>query len=319
MLVICLVALVAGSVALWFWSRSLHFYKVLDNIQRAQNPDVLFVGNSLLDSRIDGAALNQGAANQGAASGGQTFRPLNAALGATDTNDQAFLALYALQQHPQLHMMVVGFFDYQLTEEDRVTPADLVGNHRVAFDSRIPVREVAAIDHFDTFQTGELLLLRVLPMASCRLHIWKYAERLRRWMGGLGIRPEATEIMGRPRSYYVTEPQRFREDPSHFGSSYESVFRQAAAARMHVVLVLMPMSPLHRQVYYTRQTWQEYLPKLQSLAQQRGFTFVDASTWIPDATQFDDAIHMNRPAATAFSFRIGAELAAVAGDTKSGN
>jgi len=313
MLVICLVALVAGNVALWFWSRGLNFRRDLDNIQRAQNPDVLFVGNSLLDSRIDSAALNQGTANQGAASGGQTFTPLNTALGATDANDQAFLAQYALQQHPQLHTLVVGFYDYQLTEEDRVTPVDLVGNHDIAFDSRIPVREVAAVDHFDRFQIGELLLLRALPMAAYRLSIWKYAERLRRSMGGLGIPPATTEIMGRPQSYYVTEPQRFRKDPSHFGSSYEYIFRRATATRMHVVLVLMPMSPLHRKVYYTRQTWQEYVTKLQSLAQQRGFTFVDASTWMPDATQFEDAIHMNGPAATAFSFRLGAELAMVAG------
>ena len=319
MLAICLVSLVAGNVLLWIWSRGLNFRKDLDNIQRARNPDILFVGNSLLDYRIDSAALNQGAANQGGASGGQTFTPLNTALGATDANDQAFLALYALQQHPQLHTMVVGFYDYQLTEEDRVTPVDLVGNHSIAFDSRIPVREVAAIDHFNTFQTGEFLLLRVLPMAACRVNIWKYAERLRRSMKALGIPPEVIEIMGRPRSYYVTEPRRFLEDPSHFNSSYEYIFSQATAARMHIVLVLMPMSPVHRKVYYTRQTWQDYMVKLQNLSQQRGYTLVDASPWMPDATQFEDAIHMTGTAATTFSFRLGAELATVPGDTKPGN
>lgn len=311
---VCLVLLAAGNILLSRWSRSLPSHRAIDNLQRAPDSDLLFVGNSLLDGRVDSAALNQGAA-----SAGRTFRPLNAALSATDPHDQAFLARYALWTQPHLHTLVVGFYDYQLTEETRVTPADLLGNHGIALDERFPVGVVASIDHFSTAQTGELLLLRALPMAANRVSFWKYAERLRYSMSRMGMPPEPPITMIRPWSYYNGEPRKFLEDPSHFNSSYEYLFGQAAKERMKVVLVLMPMSPLHSKVFYTRQLWQDYMVKLRDLAQQRGFTFVDASAWMPEDVQFEDALHMTKPAATTFSFRLGAELAAAQGSAKAGN
>ena len=313
MLAICLVSLIAGNVLLWLSGRGYYYLRDMDAIQRAQHPDVLFVGNSLLEGRLDSAALNQGAASVG-----HSYTPLNTALSASVPHAQGLLAQYAIQLHPQLHTIVIGFYDYQLTEENHITPADLIGSNAVALDSRISIHQVAIADHFNPAQMGELLLMRAFPMVICRQYIWENAERVRRLMSKMGIPPASIHLMGRPQSYYVTEPQRFQKDPTHFSSSYEYVFGKAANARMHVVLVLMPMSPLHRQVYYTRQTWQDYMGKLQSLSQQRGYTFVDASTWMPDATQFEDAIHMTGPAATAFSFRLGGELA-VAEGAKSGD
>ena len=313
MVAICLIALAAGNVLLWLSGRGYYYLRDMEAIQRAQHPDVLFVGNSLLESRLDSAALNQGAA-----SGGHSYTPLNSALSASAPHAQGLIAQYAIQLHPQLHTIVIGFYDYQLTEKSDITPADLIGSNAVALDSRIPIRQVAMIDHFNTVQIGEVLLMRAFPMVICRQYIWENAERVRRLMSKLGIPPWSIHLMGRPQSYYVTEPRRFQEDPSHFGSSYEYLFGKAANAKIHIVLVLMPMSPIHRQVYYTRQTWQDYMVKLQRLSQQRGFTFVDASAWMPDATQFQDAIHLTPPAATAFSFRLGAELA-TAEDAKPGD
>lgn len=314
MLAVCLVLLITGNVLLSRWSRGLSSRRALDNLQRAPDSDLLFIGNSLLDGRVDGAALNQGAA-----SAGRTFKPLNAALSATDSHDQALLAQYALWTQPHLRTLVVGFYDYQLTEEASVTPADLLGNHGIALDERMPVPLVATVDHFNTVQTGELLLLRALPMAANRVSFWKYAERLRYAMSRMGMPPEPPVTMIRPWSYYNGEPRTFLEDPSHFNSSYEYVFSQAAKARMQVVLVLMPMSPLHSRVFYTRQLWQDYLVKLRELAGQRGFTFVDASAWMPEATQFEDALHMTKPAATTFSSRLGTELGTVQGRAKAGS
>jgi len=144
MLVICLVSLIAGNVLLGLSGRGYYYLRDMDAIQRAQCPNVLFVGNSLLEGRLDNAALNQGAT-----SGGLSYTPLNTALSASSPHAQGLLAQYAIQLHPQLHTIVIGFYDYQLTEEDHITPADLIGSNAVALDSRIPLRQVAIVDHFN--------------------------------------------------------------------------------------------------------------------------------------------------------------------------
>src|ERR1700753_1156723 len=92
---VCLVMLTACNLAMVPWSRRLWYHQKLDNIQAAQAPDVVFIGNSLLDARIDPNALNAGAT----AENGGVFRPVNAALGASAPVDQALLMHYAVESH----------------------------------------------------------------------------------------------------------------------------------------------------------------------------------------------------------------------------
>jgi hypothetical protein len=313
-LVVCVLLLLGGNVLMARWSRRLPYCQKLESIRLARDPDVLFVGNSLLDSRIDAAALNMGGALRGV-----SFTPLNAALGGSDAYDQALIARYATQCHPGIHTLVIGFFDFQLTDERQVKPLDLTGNHMVAMDGRFPVSEVASIYHFNAVEAAELRMLRAVPMAANRASVWKYVELMRRSMGDVGMPHQAKNSMGRAADFAALEADSpesfdrraevFRRDSSHFNASYEHIFAKAEQAQMQIVLVVMPMSPDHRSRFYARPAWKEYLGRLQELARQRGFSVIDAEDWMPDADEFADALHMTMPAASRFSSRVGVELA----------
>jgi len=296
------------------WSRQLPYCQKLESIRLARDPDVLFVGNSLLASRIDAVALNKGGALRGV-----SFAPLNAALGGSDSYDQALTAQYAIQCHAGIRTLVVGFFDFQLTDQRRVKPLDLTGNHMVAIDGRFPVSEVAAIYHFNAVEAGELRMLRAVPMAANRASVWKYVELVRRSMGDVGMPHQAKNSMGRAADFaaleadspqsFDTRAEAFLQYPSHFNVSYEHLFAEAEQAHMRIVLVVMPMSPDHRSRFYARPSWKEYLGKLRELSQQRGFSVIDAEDWMPEADEFSDALHMTMPAASEFSYRVGEQLA----------
>lgn len=299
-----LAALLIGNLLLVHWSRRFAFRRVLDDIQASRHPDLLFVGNSLLQGHIDTLALNRGAA--------QTFTPLNISLGATDAHDLALITLYALRQHPGIHTMVVGFYDYQLTEQTPVTPYELTANHGIAFDRRIPPAEVTSIYGFNRVQTAEFFLFRSFPMAADRLNVWKYAELLRRSMGNMGMPPPKSKQgfwMIHPAEYYVQQPQLFLNDPTHFNTCYERIFSQASANRVHIILVLMPISPLHHDVFYAHDHWRTYQEGLEELAHKRRFDFIDASDWMPESNDFQDALHMTPSVTAEFSRHLGAELA----------
>lgn len=319
---LCLMMLVLCNLAMVPWSHRLWYHQRLDDIQAAQNPDVVFVGNSLMDSRIDTKALNAGAK----ATNRRSFIPLNASLGASAPPDQALLMHYSVELHPELHTLVVGFYDFQLTVEPHLSPRDLTGNHLVAVDHRFPVAEIAQIYKLNRTEQMELQFLRAVPMAANRFNAWKYVELLRRDMGTIGMGTQVTNDMGRVGDFSLLEASsdadfdrqadEFLRNPTHFNASYESVFADARQHKLNVVLVLMPMSPSHRQGFYARRSWSAYVARLQTLSQQRGFTLIDASAWMPRGDQFSDVLHMTFPAAREFSYRLGFELAKAVPESK---
>ena len=313
---ICILALVAANVAMVPWSRRLPWYRKLESIRAAKDPNVVFIDSSLLDARVDAAALDRGGAT-----GKVSLRPVNAALGAAGPQDQNLLMEYATQLHPGIRTLVVGFMDFQMTNEIRVHAIDLTGNHMVAVDSRFPISEVAPLYDFGRADQAELQLLRWVPVAANRKNAWKYIELLRRSMSDVGLPQEATNSMGRVADFagleadsmetFDREAEQFLQNPSHFNTSFERIFDEARQHNLKVFLVLMPASPGHRERFYTRASWSAYKSKLQALSQQRGFTFVDASDWLPEQSQFMDALHMTLPSASDFSYRLGRELAGV--------
>jgi hypothetical protein len=149
------------------WSHRLPYFHLLERVRTAQNPNLLFVGNSLLAGHLDEPALVQSADSAG-------YRPLNSALGASHSPEQELLFDYAVQNHPHIHTVVVGFFDFQLTAPDHTKISDLTGNRMVGIDQRFPVSEVASVYGFGTLDRIELEAMRKLPLAANRANVWKY-------------------------------------------------------------------------------------------------------------------------------------------------
>jgi hypothetical protein len=293
------------------WSHRLPYFQELESVRTAQNPNLLFVGNSLLAGHLDEAALVQSAPEAG-------FSPLNSALGATLPPEQQLLFDYAVRIHPDIRTVVVGIYDFQLTAPDHSRVTDLVGNRMVGFDRRFSVSEVAAVYGFGPLDKVEFEAMRMLPMAANRANVWKYVELLRRAMESMGMPHTATNSMGRVDDFAALEAgsvdafdaqaQAFLQNPNRFNESYESIFNQAHRDGMKLVIVWMPMSPFHHRMFYSRPLWQKYQDAVDVLAGRRGIRVIDASNWMTSEDDFDDHLHMTKAAAHEFSIRLGSEL-----------
>src|ERR1019366_4650123 len=152
--------------------------------------DLLFLGNSLLDQHLDENAFVQAAQRA-------RFRPINAALAATQSPEQQLLFEYAVRSHAGIRTLVVGILDSQLTGEDHSRVVDLIGNRMVGVDRRFPVSEVQGVYGFSALDCAELEVLRTFPMAANRANAWKQVELLRRSMESMGMPQTAVNSMGR--------------------------------------------------------------------------------------------------------------------------
>lgn len=307
------ILLAAANLLIGAWNHRLPYETKLEAIRTAHNPNLLFVGNSLLDHHLDEAALKQTAK-----ANGLDFTPLNSALGASEPPEQRLLFDYAVKNHPNIRTLVVGIYDFQLTAEDHSKIADLTGNRMVGLDRRFPAAAVAQAYGFSPLERLEIAALQRTPMAANRANIWKYVELLRRSMGAIGMPRAAVNSMGRVEDFNALESGSsqqfdaqacaFLQHPDRFNASYEAIFSAARAKGMKVVIVVMPMSPYHHAAFYSRPSWSEYLKALTALAAQRGIRVIDASGWIPAQQEYVDHLHMGPDAVHKFSMRLANEL-----------
>ncbi len=305
--------LLTANLLLAAWSHRFPYYRRLDEIRKAQDPNLLFVGNSLLDGNVDAPAIEEAAARHGV-----HLVPLNAALGATQPPEHLLLFDYSNRCHPGMRLLVLGIYDFQLSGSDAARPADLIGNRVLAVDRRFSFSEIASVYRFDPLQQAEFGSMRILPLLAYRTNAWKYTELLRRRMEAMGMPREASNRMGRVKDFDVLEAasvesfdaqaRAFLAHPA-FNASYKTLFGEAARSGMKSVILVMPMSPSHRREFYARPAWTQYLRAVEILAKDQGIRCIDASDWMPAESDFADHLHMSKEAASRFSARLGGELA----------
>jgi hypothetical protein len=312
--------LTALNLLVGVWSHRLFYYKKLEAIRTAQDPNLLFVGNSLLDLTVDEAAMAQ-------AAHGAQLKPLNGALGGTRPPEQRLLFEYAVRTHPGIRTLVVGIYDFQITEPDRTHVSELIGNRMVGIDRRFPISEVASVYGFGPLDDMEIEALRLMPAVANRGNALAYVEMMRRWryveqlrrimesMGMLHVDPDRmAQAEGPPAiesadvDKFDASARSFIEHPDRFSTSYDAIFDQANGAGMRVVILVMPISPFHRATYYSRPIWRDYLSAVSNLAARRGIRIIDASDWQPLPEDFDDHVHMSREGGHRFSILMGSEL-----------
>ncbi len=312
----CLLILFGGNELMSRWSHRLPYRRKLVEIAHTSNANLLFVGNSLLDGYIDEAKLESAAYQHGV-----ILRGLNAALGATQPPEQELLFEDAIEHQPSLRTVVIGAYDLQLTSDVPTRVDDLVGNRMVAIDSVFSMREVQAVYRFDPGQKLAVELMRALPLVANRGSAWRDVEMLRRRMAQVGMPPVATNSMGRAADFdaleagsvtkFDEEVQQFLSSQQRFNSPYRSILQQAHDHGLRVVILIMPTSPFHRQTFYARSSWKEYLEALRKMAAEEQITLIDASGWMSDPHDFVDHLHLAPRAVGAFSTTLGATLATV--------
>jgi hypothetical protein len=318
-LIAAVLTLAALNLLMGRYSHRLPYFRLLEEIRTAQDPNLLFLGNSLLAGHVDEQAFEDSAA-------ACHFKPLNAALGASLPPEHRLLFHYAVERNKDIHTLVVGMYDFQLTSHDKTKVADLVGNRMVGIDKRFPSGEVISAYGFGPFQSLQLHVLRNLPIAANRASVWKQVEILRRSLGTMGMPPEKTNSMGRVSDFAALESASvdlfdadakvFVEKPDEFNASYEAIFRRARQLGIRVVIVVMPMTPRHRAIFYDRPLWHTYLGALNKLADQRAIRMIDASDWIPSQQEFADNLHMAPEGVHQFSVRLAKAMSTIGDDAR---
>jgi hypothetical protein len=288
---------VAFNIAMARWSPRLPFRKKVREVCSAWNANVVFIGNSLLDNHIDPLVFERMARDHGDA-----LVPVNAALSASIPPDQ-FL-MYRLAIHTSIpRIVVIGFFDFQLTHQERLQVSDLVGNRALSFDPAVPTADVQTIYRFSPPEEIKFRVFRTLPCLAYRSNAWQYIELLRRKLAAVGMPNEGgNNEFGRIADFsaleassvgnFETEANNFVNHPDRLNRANELILDQARARGIPVIFLLMPISPYHRSVYYGDSAWGRYLAALRSVLASKGGTLVDGSSWFPDGNNFADRLHL---------------------------
>lgn len=301
------------NLALARWSHRLRYVSKLDAIGAVKEPNLVLTGNSKVDGQIDEALLEKLTAESGDA-----MRPVNAALSATNAQEQWLLFDYAVKEHAEIHTLVAGFYNAQLTAEPVTHAMELKGNQLVGLDKRFTTEQVVEAYKFDLADKLEFRFLRACPMVAERANVWKYVELMRRAMGAMRMPSEKASSYGRAADFEAVEAEsaknfepelrEFVKDPTHFNRSYESVFAEAHARGMKVVILLLPISEYHRASYYSSPLWREYMEKMKQLAEARGVELIDGSEWVNGEDNFADPLHLSPAGVEIFTKRLTEEL-----------
>jgi len=274
--------------------------------------DLLGMGNSLMGTSFDTDTIER--AFQAA---GRPAVAVNAALGSTYTIEHLILTRRALREHT-VKQLIYGFFDQQMSENVPLKNADLIGNHAMLYyaEPQLTLR-YARFSWMDlvAFQTD-----RCCALLRERGNIWAKVEKMRRAMEGIGMPHRATNQFGRPEDFDLLEfgsPEEFirrcqevMQAGSFLSPPMRELFKEANAQGVQITVVEMPMHPWHVKTFYDLPAWEEFRRGNRQAVGRFGASYIDASQWLPDESDFQDHIHLGHSGAVKFSQMLAERLLA---------
>jgi hypothetical protein len=274
--------------------------------------DCIFLGNSLVEAGCD-----MGAFCSAWPHGRQPLSPVNLALGATSPVEHDLILRQALRQDLHLKYLIYGFFDDQLNAMPRGDWSDLLGNR--AFSYYFAAQAAALYAPGSRLKPLEMEAVGHIPMLCERSSFWGKVEMLRRCLGGLGMPRQRTDRFGRVGDFTALEAKdvgsfnlRCRAVLDHhggFSAPIRDIIRLAQAHGATVVLLEMPLPSRHRRRFYSSPDWLRLRTRLQGLASRAHAYYLDASDWVPNDADFDDATHLSAHGARFFSRRLAPAIA----------
>ena len=265
----------------------------------------LALGNSLMAAGFDSSAFDQYLGSPNAVA-------FNAGLGSSYPVEHLILLRRALRDHSTINTVIYGFFDLQLTDNSAVTTSDLVGNRAASYYLEPDI----ALEYYRMSPRDRLAfeLLRHVPMFVDRAAIWARVEQARRAMAQIGLPVVATNRFGQVSDFALLEARSsanfngqceraLRETPE-LSAPVRQIIRQSQARGARVVIVEMPMSEYHRRTFYSVPGWVQYRDHVRALVEANGATYVAASDWIADPSEFADHLHLAPSGAQDFSRKL---------------
>lgn len=315
-----LVILAGWNVLIYFASKTTQRYELLQTLNHLPTEtDCVFLGNSLMAAGGDTAAFKSAwtVPNDPPA-------PVNLALGATTPVEHDLILRRAFDQPVRIKYLVYGFFDDQLNAPASGGWTNLVGNR--AFSYYFPREAASFYAPGSDWEIWKLRCIGHIPMFADRSSFWGKIELMRRWCGDLGMPKQKNNRFGRAADFEGLEPkdtasftQRCEavvHGQAGFSPAMRDIFQLARAHGAKVILVEMPMPSKHREIFYTLPAWADLRAYLQSLAAQENAVYISASDWVPDDSDFEDAIHLDERGAKLFSARLAATISRDAASNK---
>jgi hypothetical protein len=302
---VLLAGLLALNLAIAYLTRNSVPRRLMRHARESESAVVLALGNSLMVAGFDEAAFDAGAglsASRGA---------VNLGLGASAPVEHLLLLRYALAHGVHPHLVIYGFYDFQLTAPTIFSTSDLIGNNAMLYYVEpLYARGFYTLSRHDAF---EFRAMYSFPMFTDRGAIWTKVETVRRALAQEGMPPERTNQFGRVSDF----SRSLSDNADDFRRQCETsmnlplapavgeLVRQSIVAGATIGVVAMPMRQAHRNLYYGTRCWSEYVTRIGSLLEPYRANFIDASSWIQDDSLFDDAIHLTVRGADQFSRRLG--------------
>ena len=304
-LVACLLAL---NLTVAYLTRDSVPRRIMRHARESQSATVIALGNSLVAAGFDERAFNSGAglsAHHGAA---------NLGLGASSPVEQLLLLRYALSHGIKPHLVIYGFYDFQLTALNRFHIGELIGNHSMLYYVEpFYARSFYSLSPHDSLQ---FRAMHSFPMFADRGAIWAKVEILRRAIAQQGMPPQRSNQFGRAADFSLLESgdaEDFRRQCEAslalpLAPPVNELFRQARDAGIAIAVVEMPMRRAHRNLFYETPWWAQYVSRIRNLLAPYGVNFVDGSEWIDDDLLFADPLHLSEQGGAQFSQRLGSLL-----------
>src|SRR5262249_45425567 len=151
-----------------------------------------------------------------------------------------------------------------------------------------------------------------------RSSLWDKVELFRRQIDEVGMPKHAVNRFGRVADFGALEANdvpSFKQrceavlhSHQQFSPPVQAIINLARQHGIKVFFVEMPMSPRHRDTFYSLSVWTEMRAHLQSLAAEQDAVYIAASGWIPEDSSFEDTVHLNERGARAFSAELASTM-----------
>jgi hypothetical protein len=315
---IALIFLVGYNVLVALAAKKTQRHELLSMIDHlSPSTDCLFLGNSLIE-----AGCNARAFESGWSESNSTPLAVNLGLGATTPVEHYLILKRAFEKSSGIKYVIYGFYDDQLNTTPDGAWEQLVGNRALSY--YFP--NEAAPFYTPNSRLGEwrLEMTQRVPMLAERSSLWNRVELLRRQLQAIGMPEETENRFGRADDFNLLES---KDAPSFvqkcnvivqgrkgFSAPIQAMLDLAHEHGAIFIFVEMPMSPKHRETFYSLPVWTAMRAHLQTLAQTQQVTYITASDWVNDDAKFLDAIHLNEEGARFFSARLGTTISRMNAD-----
>jgi len=274
--------------------------------------DILFLGNSLMQSGLDANTFTKEWTSPNAAP-----VPFNAGLGSSSPVEHYLLAKQAYLHHEPIPYLVYGFYNLQLTKPQSFAWSDLVGNRAMGY-STDPSKAASLYAPGSLFERWRFELIGAAPMLREHSELWKYVEIFRRKLQEVGMAKAKTNEFGRiadfetfaqsEQAQFGQDCEKAVKDQTPFVLAIQTLLQLAHEHNTQVIFIEMPMTSDHRTQYYSTLIWQQYQSYLQQSFKAEGALFINANDWVSDE-DFSDGLHLNEAGAAVFSTKIAQVMA----------